>query len=146
MKVPTVESSVRAGGVYAVLRMVLSSVGLSDNLLLSEFIKYVSLSIAIIDLFQEELSMAKPYIFQYAKDLLVSFKSKNDLLYEKRIISLCHKEHSTIPEHQEKILNKICNGYCSNNHTEGFLFNQSQDNLKAICIILGDQELCPEVL
>ncbi len=152
MKLPTMESSFKAGMIYTGLKTILNSVGLEHNQILLSLVKYFSLCSAILELLEEEFSLLYPYASNYTKEILIKgfYYLKNDPnhhLYNEKITSLCSKDINNLTqEFQKKILNKICTEHNIGNYTKEHLFTTSHDNFKAICIILGDQELCSEVL
>lgn len=167
MKMITMESAYEAGKVYAVLKTALNSVGLENNQVLSSFIKYASFFIFIFEIAKDNLTWLGPYVDNYVQAIITTssnyFKYKIDHhSYMSKVSSLCNKNTDNITqEHQKKILQRICNEYKfiesngnktniseSNisNHTQEQLFSTAHDNYKALCIILGDQELCSEVL
>ncbi len=153
MKLPTMESSLKAGMIYTGLKTIINSVGLEHNQILSSLIKYFSLCSAVFELMEEEFNFLKPYVYDYGTELIAKsldyFKNyASHYSYNKKIISLCSKNTDNITQdHQKKIWHTICTEYDINsNHTKEHLFATSHDTFKAMCIILGDQELCSEIL
>lgn len=161
--------------IYTRLKTILHNVGLENNSLLSAVIKYYSLFHAVAELTGVNANFIYPYISKHLKEIYpyVSGHLKDSFIktfhyflnganyfsYKGKILSLCNKKFdNTTQEYQKKIVNKICTEYTTNkyiqennnhsqtNHTQESLFSTAHDNFTALCIILGDQELCSEVL
>lgn len=60
MKMPTIESSFKAGMIYTGLKTIINSVELEQNKMLFSIIKYFSLCSAIFKLTEEEIALLHP--------------------------------------------------------------------------------------
>lgn len=163
----TMEAAYEAGKDYAILKTALTSVGLENNQILSSLIKYMAFFIFIFEVAKENLIWLGPYVDNYVKTIISTgsnyLKYRLDYhSYISKINSLCDKNtYNITQEYQKNIFHRTCNKYKIietnntqtnisesniNNHTNEPLFISPEDNFKALCIILGDQELCSEIL